>query len=234
MSKVLRFALAAALVASAGVPAFAASPETAAQQSADHDFGKLSVDGSAARRDIRMVRLEIFDGNINGAKADIAKAVASLDRAKSDETVFTKAEADLKTPASMQANTTQTHEAASTTPIQWLPVDGSMTLGEDYIATPEKAASVAKANEKLASGDKKAAMDALKVADVDVSSAVEVAPLKATIQGVQQADTFLNDGKYYEANQALKSVEDGMRYDSETFTAAPQKMGNAHDTKSSG
>jgi hypothetical protein len=241
MSKVVRFALAAVLAASAGVPAFAASPDNpAAQQSADHDFGKLSVDGGDALRDIRLVRLEIFNGDIKGAKADLAKAVASLDRAKSDETVFTKAEADLKAPASMQANktqtssNTQTHENASTTPIQWLPVDGSMTLGEDYIATPEKAASVAKANEKLASGDQKAALDALKVADLDVSFAVEVAPLKATIEGVQQASTFLNEGKYYEANQALKTVEDGMRYDSETFVAAPQKVGNAHDMKSSG
>ena len=233
MSRYLSFALAAALVASAGVPALAATPDnTAAQRSADHDFGKLSVDGGAALRDIRMVRLEIFDGNINGAKTDMAKATSELDRAKSDETVFTKAEADLKTPASMQGKSTQTHENASTTAIQWLPVDGSMMLGEDYIATPEKAAGVAKANEKLAAGDKNAAMDALKVADVDVDFAVEVAPLKATIQGVQQASTFLNDGKYYEANQALKSVEDGMRYDSENFVATPQKA--ASSAKSSG
>jgi hypothetical protein len=42
-----------------------------------------------------------------------------------------------------------------------LPVDGAMTLGEDYVATPEKCAGVKKANEKLTKDDRKAGMDEL-------------------------------------------------------------------------
>ena len=38
---------------------------------------------------------------------------------------------------------------ASTTPTIWIPVDGSLTLGEDYTETPKKSAGVAKANELL-------------------------------------------------------------------------------------
>lgn len=51
---------------------------------------------------------------------------------------------------------------ASTTPTIWIPVDGSLTLGEDYVDTPEKSAGVAKANELLKKGEHKQAMDTLK------------------------------------------------------------------------
>jgi hypothetical protein len=229
------YAAALAFAASVSLPALAAPPaaESAAQQSADHDFSKLSADGGKALRDIRTVRLEIFDGQIKGAKADIAKAIASLNKAQSDDTIFTKAESELKVPANMKGDTKNAANA-STTPIQWLPVDGGMTLGEDFVATPEKTAGVAKANDKLAKGDKKGAMEDLKLANIDVNFLVELAPLKATEQGVKQASAFLDDGKYYEANQALKSVEDGMRFDTENVVGTPEKVDASRAMKTSG
>jgi hypothetical protein len=223
-----KFAAVAVLLASVALPAIAAQPpaETAAQKSADHDFGKLSKDGHKAIQNIRMVRMDIFDGRINAAKSDIAKAMSSLDASQSDDTVFTKAESELKTPASMQGKS-QSDAKPDTTPVAWVPVDGAMALDENYVATPDKADHVAKANEKLAKGDKKGAMDELKLANVDVSFIAEVAPLKATIAGVKQASDDLNDGKYFEANQALKAVQDGMRFDTDTMVATPQKAETA-------
>ena len=213
------YAVAAMFLASTAIPAMAAqmAPESAAQQKADTDFGKLSKDGRHALQEIRLVRLDIFDGHIPAAKTNIAKALASLTASQSDDTVFTKAESDLKAPASMPANS-----KASTSPVAWIPVDGAMTLDEDYVATPEKAAHVNKANENLAKGDKKAALDELKLADVGVSFVSEVAPLKATMDGVKQASDFLGEGKYYEANQSLKTVEDGMRFDTDILAASPK------------
>lgn len=248
MSRSLSYALATALVISGAVPVFAATTptaETAAQMTADQDFGKVSKDGQSALRDIHRVRLDIFNGQIDHAKTSIAKAISSLDKAQSDETVFTKAESDLKPPASMQGKTqaaadtgnttaSNTTATASKTPVQWLPVDGAMTIGEDYVATPEKAAGVKQANEKLVKGDKKGALDALKLANVDVDFLLEVAPLKATTSGVKQASDELGAGKYYEANQSLKSVEDAMRYDSQVLVATPQKTDAAHPAKSNG
>lgn len=236
MSKSLNYALAAALVVSGAVPVFAATTptaETAAQKTADQAFGKVSADGQNALRDIRVVRVDIFDGQIDRAKANIAKAISSLNKAQSDETVFTKAESDLKPPAAMQgkatatASTSNTTANASKTPVEWLPVDGAMTLGEDYVATPEKSAGVKKANEKLTKGDQKGAIGELKLANVDVDFLIEVAPLKATMSGVKQASDELNAGKYYEANQSLKSVEDGMRFDSQILVETPQKKDSA-------
>ena len=220
MRKIVSLAFGLAMAASASVMASAA--DTQAQPAADKDFGKLSVDGGKAVRDVRLARLAIFDGHPDKAKSYIDEAQGSIDKAKTDDTVFTKAESDLKAPAGV-TQPTGGKAQPDTTAIKWIPVDGSMTLGEDFVATPEKAASVAKANAQLKTGNHKQAMETLKLADVDVSVVEEVAPLDKTVQGIDSAAQLIGTGKYYEANQALKGVEDGLRFDVVDFTGTPQK-----------
>jgi hypothetical protein len=70
------------------------------QTSADKEFGKLSADGSRAFEDLTLTRLAIYDGRIADAKKYVNEAGAAFDKARADETVFTKAQADLKTPTS--------------------------------------------------------------------------------------------------------------------------------------
>ena len=65
---------------------------------ADNDFGKLSRDGSHAFRDVILTRLAIFDGRVGQAKKLVNEADQDFAKAKTDETVFTKAEADLRAP----------------------------------------------------------------------------------------------------------------------------------------
>ncbi len=228
--KTLNMAAAAAIAAIlAGGPAFAADTMSSAKQSADHDFGKLSKDGNKAIRDIRDARVKIFEGDVAGAKKDIGEAATELQTAKTDNTTFDRAEADLKTPSGM----TQTKTAsASTTPVTWLPVDGAMTLDEDYVAKPDKSKSVDKADAQLKKGDHKAALDTLKLADVDVDFVAELAPLQATIDGVAKAEKLADAGHYFQANQALKGVEDGVRFDDESFVATPKTKAAANEAGS--
>jgi hypothetical protein len=199
------------------LPLFAAA-KTTPETTPDKDYGKLSTDGSKVLRDVGLARLAIFDGQLAEAKRYTDEAQTAIDRAKGDDTVFTKAEADLKAPAGKAQPGSGT---ASTTPTKWIPIDGSMTLGEDYTATPEKSAGVSKANEQLKKGDHEKAMETLKLANVDVSFVMEVAPLEKTTSGINHAAQLLNEGKYYEANQALKSVEDGFRFDVSDVDSAP-------------
>lgn len=222
MRPTFSFLLAAALVAVLVPAAYAAGPDTAAaaassQKTADRDFGKLSTDGFAVLQDLRMTRLSIFDGKIDRAKTDIGKAIAELQKAKTDDSAFSAAEADLKPPTSA-SKPASADAKPSTTPVTWLPVNGAMMLGEDFTATPEKKAAVAAANAKLHKGDHKEAAEVLRLADINVLFVVELAPLNATLAGLEQAKTLIDGGHYYEANQALKGVEDGMRYDTETLT----------------
>jgi hypothetical protein len=209
-----------ALAITIGAPQVFAADMPAGQMAADKDFGKLSIDGSTAIRDVRLARIAIFNGQPDKAKSFISEAQTSIGKAKSDDTVFMKAESDLKAPqGSPQSGST----TASTTPVKWIPVDGSMTLGEDYIATPEKTAGVAKANEQLKKGQSKEAVETLKLANIDVSYMLEVAPLDKTTNGIAQAEQMIVAGKYYEANQALKGVEDSLRIDIRDYDGTPKK-----------
>lgn len=136
-----------------------------------------------------------------------------------------KDEASLMPPVGMSQKGAQsgTEQAPSKTPTAWLPVDGGLTLGEDFVATPSKAAGVAKANEQLKKGDHKQAMETLKLSDINVSFVMEVAPLDKTISGIDQAAQLIDSGKYYEGNQALKGVEDDLRFDVADINATPKK-----------
>jgi hypothetical protein len=213
------------LICSAAFATDQMAKPSANEKAADSDFGKLSSDGSKAIRDVHLARLAIFDGRTTEAKKYIDVANDALTKAKTDDTAFMKAEDDLKPPAGVTQPGAKS--ATSSTPIKWLPVDGSVALDEDYVATPEKAAGVAKANTQLKRGDHKQALDTLKLADVDVSFIEEIAPLDKTASGVQKAAQLIASDQYFEANQALKGVEDGLRFDVDTATAAPGKSADA-------
>jgi len=220
-------ALAALAVTLGSNSALAADASSAApaqgQSTASKDFGKLSTDGAKAFRDLRMARVAIFDGQIDKAKGFAQNAQTDFNKAKTDDTIFTKAEADLK-PGPGMKQAAATDEKPNTSAVAWIPVDGQMVLGEDYVATPEKAASVDKANTQIAKGNKTEALETLKIADIDVYFVEDVAPLDTTIGGVDKAVQLISDGHYYEANQALKAVEDGMRVDSDVLTLTPDKV----------
>ncbi len=204
---------------------------TAGTQNANKEFGKLSADGRKAFQDVRLARLAIFDGHADQAKKYVDEAKASITKAKTDETAFMKAEASLKPPTGVaQRTATQGDKPMqSTTPTAWLPVDGGLTLSEDFVATPAKAAGVAKANDQLKKGDHKQAMETLKLSEIDVAFVMEVAPLDKTISGIDSAAQLIDSGKYYEGNQALKGVEDGIRFDVADVSSSPGKASSASD-----
>ncbi|GJE19218.1 YfdX family protein [Methylobacterium marchantiae] len=227
-------------LANDAVKAQAVAPITAAQQAADQDVGKLSKDGAQAFRDLHLARIAIFDADPTLAKDLIGKAQALLATAKTDEAVYTKAEADLRAPAkhsyaAKSANGAKAADAGKSTdaarataqPTAWLPVDGQLTLGEDFVATPAKAAAVATANKSLEKGDRKGAVDQLKLAGVDMSFVLAVVPLNQTATDVDQAANLIGQGKYYEGNALLKRVEDGVRFDVVDMVGTPQKTSAA-------
>ena len=72
--------------------------QTKPEQAALKDAGKLSADGSLAYNDIALTRLAIFDGRVKDANTFVNQADAALEKAKTDDSVFMKAEADLKAP----------------------------------------------------------------------------------------------------------------------------------------
>ena len=198
----------------------AGSSNNAAQKAADSDFGKFSQDGARAFADIDLARLEIFNGQTTKAAQDVHQAEAMLTKAQSDDTVFTKAESELKVPAGTTQHGTATSTPA-TTRISWLPVGGTMMIDEDYTADKTKRAGVDQADAQMKQGDSKQALKTLKLHNVDVSFVEQVAPLQASLKGVEQADTMMAQHHYFAANQALKSVDDGIRVDEQVYDEKP-------------
>ncbi len=231
MSHHHRAYLAIAVSATLGVAstAWAAAPATSDRQNtsvqektAVKDLGNLSKDGANGFHDITLTRFAIFEGRTADAKKYVDEANAAFGKAATDETVFTKAEADMKAPKQDmgqpgKANTATASDSSSSdqakNPIEWLPVDGSIMIDEDYTVDQTKSAAVADANKSLKKGDRKAAMDKLKLADMSIDVTLGVVPLRPTMTSVQKAVGLIDDGKYYEASQVLKQAEDKERFD---------------------
>lgn len=255
------FSLMAALAASTVLAGGLALADTASappagqqqnQSKVEKDFSKLSKDGSHAYQDLVLTRLAIFDGKIADAKKYIGEADTDFGKAKSDRSVFTKAEADLKAPgeapeangqaaggaANGGASPDKTAKAdtagddASKAPVKWLPVDGELTINEDYTKDKTKSTAVAEANKSLAKGDTKGAMEKLKLAAVNMDIVLAVLPLEKTMSDVHQAAGMINDGKFYEASQLLRQVQDSLRFDVAEVDSVPKAATGKSDATS--
>ncbi len=197
-----------------------ATPQSA---TANNDLAKFSADGASAFEDISLTRRALFEGRTDDAKKFVALADSGFNKAKTDNTVYTKAEADLKAPSPKEgaAKTSPSAEAApdATTaaetkkPIAWVPIDGSITVAEDITGDPAKKAAVADANSNLQKGDRDGAMQKLKVDGIEVAVVLAVMPIDMTIDKVHKAAELIDAGKYYEGGQELRMAQADERFD---------------------
>ncbi len=199
-----------------------------AEDTQTRDMMKFSHNGHDAIDDIGAARLGLFDGHPKAAIQLMNKAQTAIDAAQREAS-------DFKLPA----NTTGTHTANGkkinnsemNQGATMVPVDGRMSLGEDYVATPEKQSHIDKANQHLKNGETKQAMDELKLAGVDVNFTLVLMPIDSAKQELQQALSLANQGKYYEANLQLKKIEDSLIITQESLINTP-KDGSKNGSKS--
>ena len=139
------------------------------------------------------------------------EAENDFNKAQTDESVFTKAESDLKSPiksdgavaAPTPAVLPRRPPSKSRLQSHGCPSTGPCFINEDYSANPKKASAVADANKSLKTGNRQAAIEKLKLAEVDIETTLAVVPLKQTMTDVHQAAELIDNGKYYEASQML-------------------------------
>ena len=165
-----------------------------------------------------MARRAIFEGRTDDAKKYVALAESGFDKAKSDHTVYNKAEAALKLDGG-NAGAGKTDTAATTpppdqgAPIAWVPVDASISIAEDITENADKKEAVGEADKSLQTGDRDAAVRKLKVAGIEVAVVLAVMPIEKTIDKVHKAAALINTDKYYEGSQELRLAEGGERFD---------------------
>jgi hypothetical protein len=184
---------------------------TGSAKIADKDFGRLSSDGASAFDDVHMARLAIFDGDTNMAAKLVADAQVSLKKAKTDDTVFTKAESEFHAPYVVPKP--QGKQVQITTPAAWIPIDGELVLGETFQSTPEKAAAFVTARKSLENGEGAKSLEAIKLAAMDVDYTMTMAPLEKSLADLAEANRLIIGRDYYGASQALRQAEEGIRYD---------------------
>ncbi|GAN72081.1 MAG: YfdX family protein [Acetobacter sp.] len=224
--------LGTALVAMAAVtPAFAqqaptgaATSNAVAQSAATQDFSRLSDDGSMAFEYLSLARNAIYDGDLAGAKALIASAQQALATARSDNTAFQKAAAEL-----MPSKTGQTRPrptAPATQQVAWLPIDGELVLNANAEETPEKTAVVAAANRHLKSGNPARAAEVLRVTSVDADYVIAAVPLEQVTQDVARAAKQIGKDPY-KASEALRDAQEAVRYASVDIQAVSNSASGA-------
>ena len=148
---------------------------------------RISEQGLYAMRDVQVARLALFHGDPEKAKELTNEASALLSDDSTEWAKFAK-----------PGKKTNLNDD------QYIVINASVGISESYVATPEKEAAIKIANEKMAKGDKKGAME-------------ELMPLKQTRNALADAQKLLDKKQYYEANLALKGAEDGIIVDSEAL-----------------
>ena len=88
----------------------AAPPMSAQEKAVDKDAGKLSMEGAKGYQDVALARLAIFDGRTADAKKFVDAADTAFGKAKTDRTVFVKAE------NALMSSNDQSRDSAATKP----------------------------------------------------------------------------------------------------------------------
>ncbi|EGV2902178.1 YfdX family protein [Salmonella enterica] len=157
--------------------------------------------GNEAMQDVQLARVALFNGNTSNAKKLLVDADKKINDDKTDWSSFVKK--NKKTPIDGD---------------QYVIINASMSVSEDFQPTDKKTKAIKEANDKLKKGDKKGAMETLKLAGITVVENQVLMPLKQTRNDIQEAIKLFNDGKYYQTNLLLLSAEQGLIVDTELMS----------------
>ncbi len=115
-------------------------------------------------RDVQVARLALFHGDPEKAKELTNEASALLSVDSTEWAKFAK-----------PGKKTNLNDD------QYIVINASVGISESYVATPEKEAAIKIANEKMAKGDKKGAMEELRLAGVGVMENQYLMPLNRLV-----------------------------------------------------
>jgi len=207
-------ALSTGLVASGEAPVFAAdtppksteasAKESAADKAVEKDFVKVSEDALMTMRNVRSARFAIFNGLPDRAQTHVDAAVARVAATVEDAEQYAL---DTKEPI---------------TDDRYVPFDASLTVMNTFVPSAEETKHIAKANEHLHKGEKKEALEVLKLGEIDVAVTARLIPVKLAKKHIEEAAKLVGEGKYYEANLALKAVEDAVVVETFAIDAVPE------------
>ena len=198
LSTMIATILATGLAASYVSPAFAKnnsehiSATTQKDKVAKEELVKVSDDAMISLRDIDNARLAIFDGDPEQAQTYVDAAKTRIDVARAEANKYAL---DIKAPKASD---------------WYVPYNATFTVIDTLKPTSDKAKNIAKANKHLRKGEQKEAMETLKLSKIDVAISTRLVPVKFAQENIVKASNLVREGKYYQANLALKDVDDAV------------------------
>jgi len=184
----------------------------------EQEMRAFSDAGHSAMEDIRDARLAIFEGEPRLALKMMESAKTSLAQAQKDAPIFDQSAKNMGFNASGSSQGSDR--------VERVPVDGEITLADDYVLSPERQGHVNAANEHLKKGERAKALEELRLAAIDVNYTRVLMPIVPAENRLAEAIKSADAGKYYEANLALKAIEDSTTVDSVTLSDSPKSANN--------
>jgi hypothetical protein len=199
-------------VYAAGTAAPATTEVTAKDKAAEKEFIKVSEETLKSMRNLNGARLAIFNGQPNRAKTYVDGAKTSIAAAVTDADKYALEVHPEHVKKEHQENMKKD---------RYVPFDAALTVANEFVPTKEKAAHIAKANEHLKNGEKKKAMEELKLGEIDVAVSASMVPVEFAKAHIDDAAKLIGEHKYYEANLALKAVDDAVVVETYAVDAVP-------------
>lgn len=159
-----------------------------------------------ALKAMRAARLAILDGAPDRAKEFVGEAIKNLKEAQADADVLT-------------VETKQSADASDT----YVPFETSMSLAEGFMPADDDIEKIKEAQDYLVKGDEMKAAEVLNLADVDVVVTAALLPINGSVKHAEEAVNFITGESYYEANLALKAIEDSVVVDTYPADTVPMQ-----------
>ena len=177
---------------------------TEAVEAVDQSIIKTVAEAYNGMREIHAARLAIFNG-------DIETAIQYVNNAEKEFSVAEKSITDFQIKTKSPSDNTDA----------FIPFDMKIELSEGFVPSEDKHSHIVKANEHLKKGEQHQAIEVLRLANIEVTVSAALLPAKTSINHVKDAVNLINDSKFYEANLALKAVEDSVILDYYSIDAIP-------------
>lgn len=153
---------------------------------------KISEDTMLSMRDINDARLALFEGQPEKARTEVDAALTRINVALDEAEQYA-----LKVEAPKQDD-------------WYVPFDTQVTLMDMFEHEDAKADTHGTANRHMRKGKPMEAVDTFKLRDEDLAISAGLVPVRFAKQHIVEAADLINKGDYYEANMALKAVDDAV------------------------
>ena len=186
---------------------------------------EMADKGFAAARAIGLARMAVNDDKVEAAKKILSDARELLGKVEQLNRPVTVTE-DVK------MGDKEVHREEATITPDMIPIYSETRIVEAFEPDSAKAKAVEEAQQHLSQGDRKKALEVLKLAEVELVTREVRMPIGATVAAVDQALAFIDQGKLHEANLELKKATDGFVEQSDVVVQPTVASGKPADTAS--